>query len=56
MNKIPIYVLDDGETYSGEPAVEVWLTEEELERVQYGEKVYNVVPDWESRGNDEQRS
>ena len=45
-----IYVLEDGETYSGEPSVEVWLTPEELQRVLAGEKVYNVVPDWETRG------
>ena len=45
-----IYVLEDGETYSGEPAVAVEVTEEELEEIQNGSKVYNVVPDWETRG------
>lgn len=41
-----IYVLEDGETYSGEPAIPVEVTPEQLERIQGGEKVYNVVPDW----------
>lgn len=46
-----IYVLDDGETYSGEPAVALPVSGEELERIASGEKIYNVVPDWATRGD-----
>jgi len=42
-----IYVLDDGETYSGRPTVPVEVTQSELERIEGGEKVYIVVPDWD---------
>ncbi len=45
-----IYVLEDGETYSGEPAVAVEVTSEELEEIECGAKVYNIVPDWKTRG------
>ena len=45
-----IYVLEDGETYSGEPAVAVEVTDEELEEIECGSKVYNVVPNWKTRG------
>ena len=45
-----IYVLDDGETYSGEPAVALEVTEGELEEIEAGSKVYHVVPDWATRG------
>lgn len=44
-----IYVLEDGETYSGEPTVAVQVTQEQLEQIENGSKVYNVVPDWNSR-------
>ena len=46
-----IYVLEDGETYSGEPAVALPVSSEELERISAGEKIYNVVPDWATRGD-----
>jgi hypothetical protein len=45
-----VYVLEDGETYSGEPAVALPVSSEELERINAGEKIYNVVPDWATRG------
>lgn len=45
-----IYVLEDGETYSGEPAVALTVTEAELEEIECGSKIYNVVPDWATRG------
>jgi len=45
-----IYVLDDGETYSGEPTVALEVTEDELEEIEAGSKVYHVVPDWATRG------
>jgi hypothetical protein len=50
LNTYVIYVLEDGETYSGEPTVAVQVTREELEEIENGSKVYNVVPDWETRG------
>lgn len=54
MNKVmdthTIYVLADGETYSGAPCVGLSVNEEELERIESGEKIYNVVPDWATRG------
>ncbi len=45
-----IHVLEDGETYSGEPTVAVQVTRDELEEIENGSKVYNVVPDWKTRG------
>jgi len=45
-----IYVLEDGETYSGSPAIAVEITDDELDRIEGGEKVYNVVPDWNNQG------
>jgi len=54
MNKVmdtyTIYVLEDGETYSGEPAVALSVTSDELEEIEAGSKVYNVIPDWDTRG------
>ncbi len=47
-----IYVLEDGETYSGEPAVALPVSGDELARIESGEKIYNVVPDWATRGED----
>tara|TARA_Y100001973_G_C5172366_1_gene319848 strand:+ start:806 stop:991 length:186 start_codon:yes stop_codon:yes gene_type:complete len=47
-----LYVLEDGETYSGEPAVALSVSGEELERIVSGEKIYNVVPDWATRGEE----
>ena len=46
-----IYVLEDGETYSGEPAVALSVSEDELDKISSGEKIYNVVPDWATRGD-----
>jgi len=45
-----IHVLEDGETYSGEPTIAVEVSDAELEEIENGSKVYNVVPDWETRG------
>ena len=41
-----IYVLEDGETYTAEKPRPVRITKEQLERIEAGEKVYHVVPDW----------
>jgi len=41
-----IFVLDDGETYTLADPVEVVVTPEQLTRIESGEKVYQVVPDW----------
>jgi|TARA_R110000824_G_scaffold373638_1_gene564019 hypothetical protein len=41
-----IYVLEDGETYTSEKPRPVRVTKEQLERIEAGEKVYHVVPDW----------
>jgi hypothetical protein len=50
MNTHVIHVLEDGETYSGEPTIAVKVSDAELEEIENGSKVYNVVPDWETRG------
>jgi hypothetical protein len=44
-----IYVLEDGETYSGEPTRAVAVTQDELDEIEAGDKVYHVVPDWNQR-------
>jgi hypothetical protein len=44
-----IYVLEDGETYSGEPTRAVEVTQEQLEEIEDGSKVSYVVPDWDLR-------
>jgi hypothetical protein len=41
-----IYVLDDGETYTLAKPIELAVTPEQLTRIEGGEKVYNVLPDW----------
>lgn len=43
--KNSLFVLDDGETYAGE-GLELHVTDAELERILEGEKIYEVVPDW----------
>lgn len=46
-----IYVLEDGETFQGGTApVALNISTEELDRICGGEKIYNVVPDWDTRG------
>ena len=46
-----IYVLEDGETYQGGgPPVALAVDDDELDRIVGGEKIYNVVPDWDTRG------
>ena len=46
-----IYVLEDGETYQGgEEPVALAVDDDELDRIVGGEKIYNVVPDWNTRG------
>lgn len=48
---IDIVVLDDGETWAGDASI-VSLTQEEMDRVDDGEKVYNVVdPDHGAPGS-----
>ena len=44
-----IFVLDDGETYAGE-GYEVSITEEQERAIAEGEKVRDVVPDWDRQG------
>jgi len=44
-----IYVLEDGETYSGEPTRAVEVTQEQLDEIEDGAKVSYVVPDWDLR-------
>ena len=44
-----IYVLDDGETYSTIPAAIVKVTQDELDEIENGAKVYRIVPDWNQR-------
>ena len=47
-----IYVLEDGETYQGgEEPVALAVDDDELDRIVGGEKIYNVVPDWATRGD-----
>ena len=55
MNKTTtIYVLEDGETYTAEEPTPVRVTKEQLERIEAGEKVYNVIPNWDAKGRDPQ--
>ena len=42
-----IYVHDDGETWTMEEPVGVQVTDEQLERIEGGEEVHSVVPDWD---------
>ncbi len=44
-----IYVLDDGETWTLEEPTAVTITDEQLTRIEGGEKFYHVVPDWDER-------
>jgi len=48
MNKTTtIYVLEDGETYTAEEPTPVRVTKAQLQRIEGGEKVHNVIPDWD---------
>ena len=42
-----IYVLDDGETWTLSEPTAVAITPEQLDRIEGGEKVYQVIPDWD---------
>jgi hypothetical protein len=42
-----IYVLDDGETYTLSEPTPVAVTLEQLNRIEGGEKIYQVIPDWD---------
>ena len=44
--EITIHVLDDGETWAGE-GYEIALTQEQYDRICEGERVSDVVPDWD---------
>jgi hypothetical protein len=44
-----IYVLDDGETFTLTEPTPVAVTPEQLTRIESGETVYQVVPDWAER-------
>ena len=50
MDKIEIWVLEDGETYTTEEPIKVTVTKESMQRIEGGEKVYNVVPEWVEGG------
>jgi len=49
--KNSLFVLDDGETYAGE-GHEIRVTDEELARIVNGEKIYEVIPDWDDPNRD----
>jgi len=55
MDTHTIYVLEDGETYSGEPTRAVEVTQEQLEEIENGAKVSCVVPDWDLRDENGER-
>jgi hypothetical protein len=42
-----IYILDDGETWTMSEPTPISVTPEQLTRIEGGEKVYQVVPDWD---------
>ena len=42
-----IYVLDDGETWTLSEPTAVAITPEQLTRIEGGEKIYNLIPDWD---------
>jgi hypothetical protein len=44
-----MFVLDDGETYTLSEPIRLAVTPEQLTRIEGGEKVYQVVPDWADR-------
>ena len=48
-----IFVLDDGETWTLTEPTPVPVTAEQLARIEGGEKVYRVVPDWDEQQSDE---
>ena len=48
-----IYVLDDGETWTLSEPTAVAITDEQLPRIEGGEKFYHVVPDWDEQQNDD---
>ena len=41
-----IYVLDDGETWTINDPTPVLVTDDELTRLEGGEKLYHIIPDW----------
>tara|TARA_R100000458_G_scaffold795_1_gene673 strand:- start:4003 stop:4263 length:261 start_codon:yes stop_codon:yes gene_type:complete len=48
-----IYVLDDGETWTLSEPTAVAITDEQLTRLEGGEKFYHVVPDWDEQQSDD---
>tara|TARA_Y100001963_G_C6793579_1_gene457178 strand:- start:15546 stop:15776 length:231 start_codon:yes stop_codon:yes gene_type:complete len=44
-----IYVLDDGETYTLSEPTPLAVTTNQLNRIEGGEKVYNVLPNWDAQ-------
>ena len=42
-----IYVFDDGETWQMDKPIKVPVNDEQLTRIEGGEKVSQVVPDWD---------
>ncbi len=41
-----IYVLDDGETYTLEEPTAIVVTQAQLDQIEGGRKVYQVIPIW----------
>ena len=41
-----IYVLDDGDTYTLTEPTPVWVSKKQLDRIEGGDKIINVVPHW----------
>ena len=41
-----IYVLDDGETWTINDPTPILVTDDELTRLEGGEKLYHILPDW----------
>ena len=46
-----IYVLDDGETWTINDPTPIAVTDDQLSRLQDGEKLYHVIPNWHEQPN-----
>ena len=44
-----IYVLDDGETYTLEEPTAIVVTQDQLDQIEGGTKVYQVIPTWDEQ-------
>ena len=41
-----IYVLDDGETYTLAEPTAIAVTQDQLDQIEGGSKVYQIIPNW----------